>query len=207
MDSIMQLIRQNQTILIAAGVLAAAVLFIVLLKRAVKSSQKRKEIQQAAEDRVRDENLNDIILNSYCNAGEKKEIYKPYDVDYRNGGQGKGDKNSPVAAKDSHRVMIRLVEKTELSTRKFMLNPEKGIRIGSDLQTNDISVLADGISPSQCEIFAAGGKVYIRHTGGSNKTIIQRKKERAFADAKGVRLLSDDVIILEKVTYSVTITD
>ncbi len=207
MNSIMKFIYQNQTALIAVGALAVAVLFIVLLKRTVKSRQKRKEIQQAAEDRARDENLNNIILNSHCRAGEKKEIYKPYDVDYSNDGQGKNDKNSPFAAPDSHRVMIQLVEKTELSTRKFMLNPEKIIRIGSDLQTNDISVLADGVSSNQCEIFAAAGKVYIRHTGDKNKTIIRRKKEQAFVDEKGIRLLSDDIIILGKVTYDVTITD
>ena len=207
MEYIVEFIKQNQKSLITAGILIACFIAVSLIKKMIKRNQKRKEIRHATEDRVRDENLNNIILNNHGNAKDNKEIYKPYDVDYRNGEQGKGSKSALDSIIESQQIMIQLIEKTELSTRKFVLNPSKRIRIGSDLQSNDISVMADGISPHQCEIFAAGNKVFIRNTGEQYKTIIRRKKEQAFVDNKGIRLLSGDKIILGKVTYDVTVID
>lgn len=207
MNGVVEFINQNQKSLITVGILIVVFLIICFLKQMIKKSQKRKEIKRAAEDRVRDENLNSIILNNHGNANDNREIYKPYDVDYSNGEQGNVNKNSSGSVMDSQQIMIQLIEKTELSTRKFLLNPAKKIKIGSDLQNNDISVLAEGISPHQCEIFAVGNKVYIRNTGDKYKTIIRRKKEQAFVDDKGIRLLSNDIIILGKVTYDVTIAN
>lgn len=207
MNGVVEFINQNQKSLITVGILIVVFLIICFFKQMIKKSQKRKEIKRAAEDRVRDENLNSIILNNHGNAKDNREIYKPYDVDYSNGEQGNVNKNSSGSVMDSQQIMIQLIEKTELSTRKFLLNPAKKIKIGSDLQNNDISVLAEGISPHQCEIFAVGNKVYIRNTGDKYKTIIRRKKEQAFVDDKGIRLLSNDIIILGKVTYDVTIAN
>lgn len=207
MNGVVEFINQNQKSLITVGILIAVFLIICFLKQMIKKSQKRKEIKRAAEDRVRDENLNNIILNNHGNAKDNREIYKPYDVDYSNGEQGSINKNSSGSIMESQQIMIQLIEKTELSTRKFLLNPAKKIKIGSDLQNNDISVLAEGISPHQCEIFAVGNKVYIKNTGDKYKTIIRRKKEQAFVDDKGIRLLSNDIIILGKVTYDVTIAN
>ncbi len=207
MNGVVEFINQNQKSLITVGILIVVFLIICFFKQMIKKSQKRKEIKRAAEDRVRDENLNSIILNNHGNAKDNREIYKPYDVDYSNGEQGNVNKNRSGSVMDSQQIMIQLIEKTELSTRKFLLNPAKKIKIGSDLQNNDISVLAEGISPHQCEIFAVGNKVYIRNTGDKYKTIIRRKKEQAFVDDKGIRLLSNDIIILGKVTYDVTIAN
>ena len=207
METLINLIVQNKKtiIIIAIGLLIS--LIIRLIKHLIKKGQKNKELRQATEDRFRDENLNNIILNSQGNVKGKKEVYTPYDVDYRNGEQTKnnisGEKNNVT----SKQIMIQLIEKTELSTRKFLLNPAKKIKIGSDLQNNDISVLAEGISPHQCEIFSVGNKIFIRNIDDKNKTIIKRKREQAFVDNKGIRILSDDIIILGKVTYAVTIVD
>ncbi len=79
--------------------------------------------------------------------------------------------------------------------------------IGSDQQENDISVLAQGVAPHHCEIFAAGGSVYLKNTGEGTRTIIRRKKERAIADNKGIRLQTGDSILVGAVSYDITITD
>lgn len=203
------LLTKYKTPLIVAVLALAFFLLIFFLKKYIKHREKKKEIALAAADRMRDENLNSIILNSHADKSNKKEVYRPYDVDYSSpdkGGGGTGNRMELSAGKHDQ-PMIQLVEKTELSTRKFVLNPAKVIRIGSDLKDNDISVLAEAVSPHQCEIFAAGGKVYIRNTGEGTRTIIRRKKQQAIADNKGIRLLTGDRILLGTVSYDITITD
>lgn len=202
------LMKYKAAFLIAA---VALVLFflILFLKKFMRYCEKKKEIAQAAADRMRDENLNNIILNSHAGTGNHKEIYKPYDVDYSSKEKGGGNRggSQDMAALKHGQPMLQLVEKTELSTRKFVLNPTKRIRIGSDLQDNDISVLSQGVAPHHCEIFAAGGSVYIRNTGEGTRTIIRRKKEQAIADNKGIRLQTGDCILLGTVSYDITITE
>lgn len=194
-------------ILAAAGVL---ILFTYFLKKYMKYRGKKKEIAIAAADRMRDENLNHVILNGCADKKSKKEVYMPYDVDY--GSQDKsGRKRDSLVdtsfAKRHGQLMLQLIEKTELSTRKFVLNPAKGIQIGSDMQDNDISVVSEGVSPHQCEIFLAGGNVYVRNADKGNRTLIKRKKERAIVDDKGIRLLSGDSILLGNVSYDITIIE
>lgn len=191
-------------------ILAAVILLlagIILIRKALRKKQKDKELRQAAEDKLRDENLNHVILNSHAGSGRLREAQTPYDVDYSNpGGSNIKNPSDNSKQKDSH-VMLQLVEKTELSTRKFMLNPAKRINIGSDLQDNDIAVLSEGVSAHQCEIFAAGNKVYIRNLSSENRTIVKRKREKVIVDEKGLRLLSNDIIILGNATYNVMIMD
>lgn len=199
-----EFIGQYSGILILLGVFVLLGMGIVFLKWFVRQNQKNRELTRAAADKVRDENLNNAILN-HCARGETKEVYKPYDVDYSNMNDD-ADKSIREFPKESEvHTMIQLVEKTELSTRKFMLNPAQKIRIGSELHDNDISVLAEGISLHQCEIFSVRNRVYLRSLSPENKTIIRRKKIQAIVDEKGVRLLSNDIIILGRVSYDITI--
>ncbi len=163
----------------------------------------RKELKQAAADRVRDEKLNSIILNSYIDENIKKNASKPYDVDYGNGSQT--TKDIRFCGKDIQSVMVQLVENTELSSRKFVLNPANGIYIGSGIGENDIVVANSNLSEKQCEIFLVQQKVYIRNLGRPLRTIVKRKKEQTIIDDRGIRLLSGDKIILGNVTYDITI--
>jgi pSer/pThr/pTyr-binding forkhead associated (FHA) protein len=128
---------------------------------------------------------------------------KPYDVDYSNSGSSKNEDNNVKDGKKQ--AMLQLIERTELSKRKFILNPYSVIRIGSDIEGNDITVHAAGVSPHQCEIFAVDNKIYIRNLGSPNRTILKRKKESAIVDDKGVRLLSKDKIVVGTVIYDVSV--
>lgn len=197
----------NKMLFILAAALVIVSFLLYFLKKYMNHRRKKKEIAMAAADRMRDENLNHIILNSYADRRDGREVYMPYDVDYggsdKNGGR-KGNQMDVSAGKQGQ-LMVQLVEKTKLSTRKFVLNPERGIRIGSNAQDNDISVLSEGIAPRQCEIFAVGGKIYIRDMGEGSRTILKRKKERVIVDGKGIRLLSGDSISFGGATYDIAI--
>lgn len=205
MDKITGVIQSHRTILLIFLAVLLIMAAVAIIKNLLRRSEKNKELNRAAEDRLRDENLNNVILNSYA-GNDLKEIYTPYDVDYSNpnGERVRTHHNEQGRDIENH-IMVQLVERTELSTRKFMLNPAKGIKIGSDVQENDITVMAEGISPHQCEIFSVRDKVYVRDLGQGNRTIIRRKKEQAIVDGNGVRLLSNDTIVLGNASYDVTI--
>lgn len=204
MDFLIEFVK-NYRIIFWILILTPVLLFgIGFVKKMIRRNQKKKELARAAEDKIRDENLNSIILNQHLENEDIKEVYKPYDVDYSTPNRESNRNAKDGSEKEESHVMIQLVEKTELSTRKFMLNPVKKIHIGSDLQDNDIAVLAEGVSPRQCEIFSVRNKVYIKDLG-SGKTIIKRKKESAIVDGKGVRLISNDIVILGGVSYDITI--
>lgn len=207
MTFLQEFIKNNMKYILIFAAVILLFIGITLIKKIIRRKQKNKELRQAAEDKLRDENLNNVILNNHTGSNRPREVHVPYDVDYSNtGGESSKSHSNNNKRKDGH-VMLQLVEKTELSTRKFMLNPNKKIRIGSDLQDNDISVLSEGVSPHQCEIFSVGDKIYIRNLSHENQTILKRKKEQAIVDEKGLRLLSNDKIILGSVVYEVTIKD
>lgn len=205
MERLAEFYNSNQKIIIIIFLLLLFILLICLVKKIVCRRQRIKELEQASADKMRDENLNNVILNNHIEKGNIKEIYKPYDVDYSK--PNTDNRNYENNDKQEGNVLVRLVEKTELSTRKFIMNPIKPIRIGRDVQGNDISVMAEDIDLHQCEIFTAGNKIYIKSIGTSNQTILKRKKDRAIVSGAGVRLLSNDTIILGSVLYEVTIID
>lgn len=202
MNGLIDFFVKNQTPIIMIDAIIVFIVLVVLIKLMSARRKKQRELDQVTADKVRDENLNDVILNKRVKRNSAKEVYTPYDVDYSNKEQ---DNRQAANYNNGREVMIRLVENTELSTRKFILNPAKNIRIGSDLKENDISVMAEGIAPMQCEIFSVGSNVYIRNVSESSRTILRRKKEQAIVNDKGILLDSGDVIILGKVSYDVTI--
>lgn len=205
MDVVLEFIKQNRMSILICAAIIFVLIFIIVLKKVAAKTVKKKELRRAAADKLRDENLNRVILNAYQEKEKQKEIHKPYDVDYGSRGTDDSKKNRRDERDAGDRLMIQLIEKTELSARKFVLNPAKIIRIGSDLQNNDIVVFSENVSPRQCEIFSAMDKVFIRNTGEKCKTVIKRKKEQAIVDNRGIRLLSGDVVILSNVSYDVTI--
>lgn len=205
MDDLFGLLRENNKIILAAVIVAAVMAGIVVFRKLFMKKQKEKELSQAAEDKMRDENLNQVILNQHRGGERFREVHRPYDVDYSrpNSAGGRGSADFPMGGEGN--IMVQMIERTELSTRKFMMNPVKPIRVGSDLQDNDINVLAEGISAHQFEIFAVRDKVFVKNVSSENRTILRRKKEQAIVDEKGIRMLSGDVIFAGHVSYDITI--
>lgn len=207
MDALLEGIKDNSRMIGIVVILIFIMVGIMLLKKMIHKKQRKKELSQAAEDKLRDENLNQVILNQHTVGSRFKEVHKPYDVDYSNANGENGKKTVDSIKRREDLVMVQLVEKTELSTRKFMMNPVKSVRVGSNLQDNDITVLTDSVSPHQFEIFAIRNKVFVRNLSSENRTIVKRKKEQAIVDEKGIRLLSGDIILLGHVSYDITIID
>ena len=205
MDIVIDALKEHRTVIFVVLGVILAVIVIIILRKLLKRNERNKELKIAAEDKRRDENLNNVILNSRVDKDNLKEIHTPYDVDYSNPNGENVKTYSNELENEDNQIMLQLIEKTELSTRKFMMNPAKRIKIGSDLQGNDITVMADGISPHQCEIFLVNDKVYIRNLGQRNRTIVRRKKEQAIVDENGLRLLSNDTVILGNASYDITI--
>ncbi len=191
---------------VIAAVCGIAVIIIAkkLISLIATRKSKRDELSKASADKQRDENLNSRILNEYMRPDESCEILTPYDVDYGGGFSSKdGKKNQPAGGDDSG-IMIRVVEQSELSSRKFMLNALKDIRIGSDMYDNDISVQGMGVEPFHCIIFSVNNQIYVKNASANAKTIIRRKKDSAIVGENPIKLKSEDIIEAGAVRYSVT---
>lgn len=185
-------------------IIIAIVLLLILIKVLKKVSAvraKKKEIRQAAADRARDENLNSYILNSHSTV-DNKAAYVPYEVDYSQGREE--GTTQQLKNLDSKATMIQIVEKTELSTRKFVLNASKGIKIGT-ASDNDISFFSGDQSAYQCEIFAVRGRAFVRNLIAGSRIYIRRKKDQAIVDNKGIELRNNDNIIVGNYIYEITI--
>lgn len=192
-------------VIVIIAIISVLSICLILLKFLIKRRSGNKELYQAAADRTRDENLDKVILNEHYIKEDNKLVKTPYEVDYGNGNSEKPGRKDMESSIGKMSVMIQLVEKTELSTRKFILNPAKKIRIGSGFTDNDIVVSDSCIEEHQCEIFLAQGKIYIKNIGNKARIIIRRKKEQVIVDGKGIRLLTGDIVLTGKVTYEVTI--
>jgi len=203
MEAVIDLIMNAKVFLIPIICFIGVWLIVTLIKKAVNKNRKNKEIRQAAADHLRDQNLNNLILNEQSRDISKEKI-NPYDVEYNSGNQQSVKGANKLHA--AHSVtMIQLVEKTELSVRKFVLNPSPMIKIGSDLNDNDITVVDDSVAPTHCCIFELQNKVYIKTTGSGNQVLLKRRKDSVVVSDTAVRLLSKDIVIIGKNTYEIMV--
>lgn len=190
---------QRSKMLIIIGI-AIVVVIIMILKRIASNMTHKKEIQEEARNRIREESLNQMILNVHNPDIDFNQENHPYDISYERG-------NAIKRQEQSKQVMVRLEEKNELSTKKFMLNPSNIIRIGNSTVGNDIVVSGSQIGEYQCEIFEYNRKVYLRDKDSGYQTLLKRKRDKVVVDTKGIRVISGDIILLGKITYKVTLID
>lgn len=189
------LLRSIWWIIVLAIVCLIAI--IILLKKLSKRNQIKKEQRLQASDRARDESLNDMILNSRVK-DKQNPVYVPYDVDYSKS----VDKHEKKPSKTDVGVMVQIIENTELSERKFVLNVSRGIKIGTAIKGNDISFICED-TPYQCEIFEVNGDICARNLIEASRVIVHRKKQYAVIDPKGLKLLSGDTIQMGKYSYTI----
>jgi len=179
-------------------ILICVVLLVIVLRKIFIRQKTKNELRQATEKHMREESLDHMILNQYNMQTERNKAYNPYEVSYEKRTTGQ-------VQNVSGRVMVSLEEKNELSTKKFVLNPAKVIRIGSGLKENDVIVQGEGIAECQCEIFSDNNKVFVRNKNSGSPTVLQRKREHVLVDDRGLRILTGDVILVGKVAYRVTL--
>ncbi len=191
---LMQYVKLAAIILLA---IVAIVLIVKLIKTLLANRKRKAEMREAADKHQREESLDQLILNANYHADIKK-MSNPYDVSYS---QAVQDQHLTIG----EGLMVSLEEKNSLSEKKYVLGTKKLIRIGSGIKENDIIIQEKGAALIQCEIFASGEKIFIRNRGTAINTILQRKKERAIVDERGLRLLTGDMIHIGSVEYKVTI--
>ena len=178
------------------------VLFTVLLKMKTKK-KKERAMELQAEDKLREAALDKIILNDK-GQGNESNIFsaKPFEVNYDPESVGK---QIAKTRKTNHKTMFQIIEKSELSSRKYMFDPSKGIRIGGKKGKNDIIVADTDINDEQCEIVLSNSTVYVRNLGESRKVILKRGRQQAYIERKYVELKSEDVICLGKTFFKIEI--
>lgn len=190
--------------IMAIGVVILAIL-LIFLKRSHSKNAKNKAMAVQAEDKLREEALDRILLNENARSkGEETFSAKPFEVSYdaqgtdkRSAGQGKKKKRSSV------KVMLQITEKSELSVRKYMFDPSSGVRIGSKKGKNNIVVTDPQVDEMQCELLEHEGVIYIRNVGGSGKVVLTRGGQRAYVEQKAVVMKSGDEILLGKTVFQV----
>lgn len=178
------------------------ILFILLIKIR-KKNKKQKIMAIQAEDKLREEALDKIILNDKAQ-NDEGDVFsaKPFEVNYD---AASVEKHTEKAKKARYRTMVQIVENSELSSRKYMFDPSKGIHIGGKNGKNDIVVSDMSVDDQQCEIVLSSSTVYIRNIGGSRKVVLKRGKQQAYVEKKYVELKSNDVILIGKTIFRIEI--
>ncbi|MBR6770711.1 MAG: FHA domain-containing protein [Lachnospiraceae bacterium] len=184
---------------VVSGVAVAltVVLVIIFLIRLGRVRSRKNELKRLAEDRNREETLDNILRNDKIERREMASKSVPYEVNYSN----KNKKESKE--RESRKIMIQLIEHNELSIRKHILSPENVIQIGSHPKGD--SILVADVSPCQCQIFCYQDEIYIRDVGERKLTMLKRGKKKVFADGNGTSLKTGDQIILGKVFFDFTL--
>lgn len=177
-------------------------LFILLIK--IRKKNKRQKIMTIqAEDKLREETLDKIILNDKAQ-NDEGDVFsaKPFEVNYD---AASVEKHTEKTSKDKYKTMVQIVENSELSSRKYMFDPSKGIHIGGKIGKNDIVVSDMSVDDQQCEIVLSSATVYIRNLGGSCKVVLKRGKQQAYVEKKYVEMKSNDMILIGKTIFRIEI--
>ena len=180
----------------------AVLLFVLLIILAI-TSKKRKELQERALNKRREEALERVLRNQDHQENEKnrKVSNVPYAVDYSKSISPRQGKTQTEPGK----LMIQLIAHSELSVQRYMLNPADGIVIGREKGQNSIVVTDPTVAKRQCEIFFADGAVYLRDISSSSRTMIRRKKNTTYANSQGIKLLTGDRIYIGNMIFDITL--
>lgn len=179
-----------------AALVAALVVCVLLAKR----RGKRREMERSAEDRLREEALNRVLTGGVRDA---KRSVPAFDVKYDQ--EQRLKKSGGSAAGGQSPVMLQLTEKSELSTRKYMLHAAGKLTIGSGSDQNDIVISGPNIAECQCEIDRVGRRLFISNRGKQGQVLLKRGKKQLLLQQDAVELQDNDVLYIGNYTYKVTI--
>lgn len=180
-----------------------AVLLIILLIVLSITSKKRKELQERALNKHREEALERVLRNQDHEEKEKNKKVSdvPYAVDYSKSISSRKSKKQTEPGK----LMVQLIAHSELSDQRYMLNPADGIVIGREKGQNSIVVTDPAVARRQCEIFLADGAVYLKDISSSSRTMIRRKKNTTYANSQGIKLLTGDRLYIGNMVFDITL--
>ena len=183
-------------IIIAAAAAVLVALLVVLLKK----RRRRREMEQNAEDRLREEALDRVLVGD---RRDGKRGTMAFDVKYDQDPRSRKNRGDAVGGQVP--VMLQLTEKSELSTRKYMLHAEGRLSIGSQADCNDIVISGSGVEKRQCEIVRIGKQLYASNLGKPGQVLLKRARKQMVLEKDAVELRDNDVLYIGDFTYHVTI--
>lgn len=172
--------------LIMILIATAAAIFVIILRLVLRRRRWRKQFEEIAQLKQRDEALNEALRNPLMSAGSVG-TKGPIEVSW-------DDKavRGPGSASDG--VMVELIELSAYSRRKYIFRANQPITIGSG-KDNQLVLCREGVEGQHCEIRMNGKKPCVRSMAGV-KTVLIRKKMSVLVSTEGVYLNNGDHIQL-----------
>lgn len=182
----------------------AILLIIIILSLISRKKKEKREKALLVSDKIREEALDRLLLNKETEAKSAEKTFTaiPIEVNYDANSIEKL-KSNIFEKKKNKKVMVQIVENSELSARKYMLDPGKGIFIGSKVGKNHIVINNTNIDAQQCEIRENSGKVYVRNIGSSGKVVLRRGKQSAYVEQKYLEMKTDDALLIGNTIYRI----
>lgn len=189
--------------IIILGILAT--LFVVIVFSLINKKRREKKVKiQIASDKIREEALDKLILNKETEIRKDEKTFAavPVVVNYD---VNSIEKINAFEKKKTKRkkVMVQILENSELSARKYVFDPRKGIFLGSKVGKNHIVVSDSDIDERQCEIRENAGNVYVRNIGISGKLVLRRQKQSVYVEQKYLEIKTGDILVVGNVIYKV----
>ena len=181
---------------------ALAILLIIVLIVVLRRRRARLELQQKADDKLREEALDRVLIGGQK---EEKRGTVAFEVKYEQQSQRKKKNDGGSGSGHISPVMLQLTEETELSVRKYMLHAAEILTIGSGKEGNDIVITGENIEKRQCEILRIGKQLYVTNCGRRGQVLLKRGKKQMILEGDAVELQSGDVLYIGAYTYKVTI--
>ena len=182
---------------IVFGCAGSAVILIVVLIIHSSKRKKKEALLQVAEDKLRESNLDQQILNPNATPDPSRKVSeKPYEMKYS---------TASAASATRKGIMLQIEEVSEISKRKYMVNPVPAITIGSG--TGNSIVLTDmTIDSKQCELgLSESGQVYVKNIGTADLVNVIRGKKSISVGNEEVVLKKSDQLKIGGVKLIITI--
>lgn len=193
-------------LIIVAIVSAVISITISVIKITGKRRKIKKELAMRAQDKLREEALDSVILNPNAPTSARSTTQAtPFSVTYDSGNVERDSSSGKAEKSGGSKLMVQITENSELSAKKYMLDPSSVINIGRSETSNHIVIMDDAVDSVQCNIVEKDGRIYIRNAGASGKLILVRGTERAFVEKNPIELKNSDRIMIGKNIFKVDI--
>ena len=164
-----------------------------------KYKRKKDETRKIIEDKLRDDALNRALANQvYEELGcELEPPNIPYEVDY--------SKNTVELnhGKDN-KLMVMIVEHSELSERKFIIELKDKIYIGCHKE-NNIIIKSKPIADLECTICRVDKEMYIK-ADVDKEVMLNRKNQHIYVQEQSeVKVKNGDMIIIKGIVLELKI--
>lgn len=187
-------------IVVAVGI---AVGLLAVMGILINRQKKRTELLELAQKKQRDIALEEAIRNQRIGSQKGKISSVPYELDYSKSSDPARQKKIPAGG--SGHLMVQIEEHSDLSVRKFMLDPSDDIYIGRETDVNTIVISDQAADARHCLIFESQGCVYIKSLTEFGHTQIIRKSKTTQANQQGIRLLTGDRLQIGKIYFDITL--